>query len=131
MAISNNLSATSTGIDNMPMLDRHLERAKMNDLDLNGMSLTELKQLFKDVEKAIDGFESRRKAEARAKAEEAAKQYGYSLSQLIEAATQRPAAAPKYAHPENPELTWSGRGRKPSWIIEGLDAGKSLEDFAI
>lgn len=115
----------------MPMLDRHLERAKMNDLDLNGMSLTELKQLFKDVEKAIDGFESRRKAEARAKAEEAAKQYGYSLSQLIEAATQRPAAAPKYAHPENPELTWSGRGRKPSWIIEGLDAGKSLEDFAI
>lgn len=115
----------------MPMLDRHLERAKMNDLDLNAMSLTELKQLFKDVEKAIDGFESRRKAEARAKAEEAAKQYGYSLSQLIEAAAQRPATAPKYAHPENPELTWSGRGRKPSWIIEGLDAGKSLEDFAI
>ncbi|WP_258552046.1 H-NS family nucleoid-associated regulatory protein [Paracoccus versutus] len=26
---------------------------------------------------------------------------------------------------------WSGRGRKPAWIVEGLEGGKSLEDFAI
>lgn len=24
---------------------------------------------------------------------------------------------------------WSGRGRRPAWIIEGLAAGKSLDDF--
>ncbi len=34
--------------------------------------------------------------------------------------------APKYRHPENTEITWSGRGRKPAWIVEGLEAGKSL-----
>ncbi|MBT0782153.1 H-NS family nucleoid-associated regulatory protein [Paracoccus sp. pheM1] len=103
----------------------------MTEIDLNAMSLAELKQLRKDVERATTGFEARRKAEARAKAEEAAKQFGFSLTQLIETAAQRPAAAPKYVHPENPDLTWSGRGRKPRWIAEGLAAGKALEDFAI
>jgi DNA-binding protein H-NS len=27
--------------------------------------------------------------------------------------------------------TWSGRGRKPGWIEEGLKAGKKLDDFLI
>ncbi|MDQ7260850.1 H-NS histone family protein [Paracoccus sp. PS-1] len=103
----------------------------MTNPDLNALSLAELKQLRKDVEKAIEGFEARRKAEARAKAEEAAKQFGFSLADLVAAAASRPAAVPKYAHPENPELTWSGRGRKPGWIAEALAAGKTLEDFAI
>jgi DNA-binding protein H-NS len=45
--------------------------------------------------------------------------------------TKRPQAEPKYRHPENAELTWTGHGRKPGWIAEALEAGKSLDDFAI
>jgi DNA-binding protein H-NS len=26
---------------------------------------------------------------------------------------------------------WSGRGRKPVWLVEKLDAGMKLEDFAV
>jgi DNA-binding protein H-NS len=37
----------------------------------------------------------------------------------------------KYRHPENAELTWTGRGRKPVWVQELLTAGKTLEDLAI
>ena len=29
----------------------------------------------------------------------------------------------------NGEKEWSGRGRRPAWILEGLAAGKSLDDF--
>ena len=43
----------------------------MTDIDLNALSLPELKQLQKNVAKAIASFEDRRKAEARAKAAEA------------------------------------------------------------
>ena len=105
----------------------------MTDIDLNALSLAELKQLEKNVAKAIASFEDRRKAEARAAAEAVAKEYGFSLTDLANAVPSKKSAvpAPKYRHPENPEITWSGRGRKPAWIAEALDAGKSLEDFAI
>ncbi|GFE65560.1 H-NS histone family protein [Litoreibacter roseus] len=40
-------------------------------------------------------------------------------------------SAPKFRHPENPALTWSGRGPRPKWLKEALEAGKSIDDFAI
>jgi len=49
-----------------------------------------------------------------------------------EEATPKRAPAPaKYRHPENPALTWSGRGRKPLWFVEALSSGKTAEDMAI
>ncbi|WP_425415751.1 H-NS family nucleoid-associated regulatory protein [Paracoccus chinensis] len=29
----------------------------------------------------------------------------------------------------NPEQTWSGRGRRPQWINEALEAGRTLDDL--
>lgn len=105
----------------------------MADIDLNALSLTELKQLEKNVAKAITSFEDRRKSEARAKVAELARELGFSFDELAGSAPirKRAASEPKYRHPENAEITWSGRGRKPAWIVEALAAGKSLEDFAI
>ncbi len=105
----------------------------MADIDLNALSLAELKQLQRKLAKAIIGFEDRRKAEARAKVDDLARELGFSLDELAETAPshKRPAAAPRYRHPENPEITWSGRGRKPAWIADALATGKSLEEFAI
>ena len=37
----------------------------------------------------------------------------------------------KYRSPENSKLTWSGRGRKPKWVQEWIDAGQSVEDLRI
>ncbi|MCJ1900192.1 MULTISPECIES: hypothetical protein [Paracoccus] len=54
----------------------------MADIDLNALSLAELKQLEKNVAKAIASFEDRRKAEAPAAAEAVAKEHGFSLSDL-------------------------------------------------
>lgn len=34
-----------------------------------------------------------------------------------------------YQHPEDPSVTWSGRGRKPSWIIEWIESGKPIEEL--
>ncbi len=39
--------------------------------------------------------------------------------------------APKYRHPEDSSVTWTGRGRKPKWILELLEQGKTLEDLEI
>jgi DNA-binding protein H-NS len=107
-----------------------MSRTAMN---LEKMSLAELKSLHADVGKAIASFESRKKSEALAAIEAAAKASGYTLSELFggKATKTRKAVAPKYAHPENKSLTWTGRGRKPLWVVDALGKGKSLDDLAI
>ena len=87
----------------------------MADYDLEALSLGELKKMQKDVAKAIATFEDRQKAEARAKVEAFVRDLGYSLPELFgtETKSTRAPAAAKYRHPENPAITWFGRGRKP------------------
>ena len=39
---------------------------------------------------------------------------------------------PKYQYTENGEIkTWNGVGRKPKFLTEALDAGRSLDEFLI
>lgn len=104
----------------------------MTTIDLDRMSLDELKKLKKDVEKAIDSFEERRKAEVAAELDALARERGYTLADLSTAPRRRKKPVPpKYRHPENSEITWSGRGRKPKWVVEALNKGKSLDDLKI
>jgi DNA-binding protein H-NS len=78
----------------------------------------------KNVAKAISTYQDRQKVEAHSKAEALARELGYSLAELLgtETKTSRAPAVAKYRHPENPALTWSGRGRKPQWFVEALAA---------
>ena len=105
----------------------------MTHIALNSLSLKELKQLQRDVEMSIATYEGRQKAEARAKLEAEAKKIGFTLAELVgfELKKTRAPAHKKYRHPENPSLTWSGRGRKPLWFSGALAAGKTPEDLAV
>ena len=106
----------------------------MAKINLDKLDLDELKQLQKDVAKTIDQFEVKRRKEALEAVEALAREKGFSLGELTGTSAPKkgkPPLPPKYAHPENPSLTWSGRGRQPAWIKEGLESGKSMEDFLI
>ncbi len=105
----------------------------MPSIKLDTLSLNDLKTLKKEIVRAIDTAEERQKASAREQVEALAKKLGYTLAELAEGKSKakRMPATPKYRHPENPALTWSGRGRKPQWFTEALAAGKSAEDLAI
>ena len=104
----------------------------MPDLSFDTMSLDELKRLKKDLDKAIANYDDRRKAEARRALEEKAREYGFSLSELADVkTTKRAALAPKYRNPSNPEQTWSGRGRQPTWFREAIQAGTEPDDLKI
>lgn len=100
--------------------------------DIENMSRIELVQLRAEVEKAMASLEERRKAEARAAAEHAAREFGFSLEDVIATSPMRKSkSAPKYRNPHDPRKTWTGRGRQPAWIKEALAEGKSLEELAI
>ncbi len=103
------------------------------NIDLNALSLKDLKELQSQVAKTIAGFEDRRKREALAELEEIARAKGFSLAELTGSTPTRkrtPSSA-KYANPANAADTWSGRGRKPRWFSEALAKGKKPEDMAI
>ena len=102
------------------------------DTDLSQMSKPELEKLRSDVDKALSTLDQRRKSEARAAAEKAAKDFGFGLDELMvrerKAGSKSPA---KFRNPEDPRQTWTGRGRQPGWIKSALADGKSLDDYAI
>ena len=105
----------------------------MPSIDLESMSAAELKQLRKDLDKAIASYADRQRKAALEAAEAAAREFGFSLTDLAGSARpdRKPSNSPKYARPENPEITWSGRGRQPGWIKDALANGKDLAGFEI
>jgi len=115
-------------------------------LDLSGLTVSELKKLAKNVQKAIDTAEARRRKDARAAIEKVAKEYGVPINELVvDEKTKTPAkpkrkkkvgakkatAKPKFANPSDPSQTWTGKGRRPNWYIEAIDAGKSEADLLV
>jgi DNA-binding protein H-NS len=103
------------------------------NIDLNALSLKELKDLHSQVGKAISGYEDRKKQDAIAKLEEQAKSMGFALSDLVGAGIvrKRKPVKAKYANPANTSETWTGRGRRPRWVEAALKAGKKIEDLLI
>lgn len=111
------------------------------DLNLDTMSLDDLRELRGQIDKAIAGFNERKRREAMAAAEDAVRALGFnSLADVTRRAGKGRNAAAKpakavgnarYVNPDDASQTWSGRGRRPSWVNESLNNGKSLEDLAV
>lgn len=106
-----------------------------DQMDIDSLSLKELKDLRARIDRAIETFETRRKREAAEELEAKARELGFTLKDLVDMGNPRKrvaaAAAAKYANPENPADTWSGRGRKPRWFLEATAAGRAPEDMAV
>jgi DNA-binding protein H-NS len=101
------------------------------DFDLDSLSQKELQKLKADVEKALTTVEERNRKKAMEAAQVAAREYGFSLQELVPGGSGggKKQNAAKYRNPEDPTQTWAGRGRKPRWLVEALDDGRALEDF--
>lgn len=105
-------------------------------MDLSALSVAELNKLLSDIPKEIARREKGEKARVRKELEALAAAQGYSLEELLSdaGATAKRAAKPvaaKYRHPDEPALTWSGRGRQPKWIAEFLAKGGKIETLVI
>jgi DNA-binding protein H-NS len=102
-------------------------------IDLDALSLKELKALEKELPKAIERNAERQKMEARLELDARAKELGYSLSELMDVSPKkaRKTATAKFAHPDDRSITWTGRGRKPKWYADAVANGKTPEDLAV
>ncbi len=103
-------------------------------VDISNLTRDELEDLKVQIDKRRVDIEKEQKIAALAEMREIAKRHGVSLEEMVQMASANASPTgqlPKYRHPENPKNTWTGRGRKPKWLVEALEAGADLEEFAI
>lgn len=106
----------------------------MTKEELEQLELTELVRLQKLVTEIINEYESKKRAEAIAAAEQAAIDKGYSLSDLFGSKgvkKPRKVNPPKYLNPADKNQTWTGKGRQPNWLRDALENGSTLGDLEI
>lgn len=105
---------------------------------LSQLSIAELRELQIAIPAEIRKREVQEKKSILNEVRELAKARGYALEDLVgtgpaggDGAVAKRKVAPKYRHPQDPSLTWTGRGRQPAWLAQLLESGSSLEDVAI
>ena len=87
-------------------------------VDLSTLDPAALKALAADAAKLAPQVEKERLAACRAAAIELIESNGFTVKDVFPNAKRLTPAAPKFRHPDDESLTWSGRGRKPVWLTE-------------
>lgn len=104
-------------------------------MDLSTLSVSQLRDLQQQIPAELKKREAKEKTEALNKLRDMAKTLGYSLEELlVKEATAKAAGTKvrvKYRHPENGDLEWTGRGRKPKWVEAWLANGGALENILV
>jgi len=103
----------------------------MATVNVDRMSLKDLLDLERKVQKAINTARERERAEVKLAMAKLAEKRGFSISELYGGRGRGKASVAKYANPANRSETWTGRGRKPNWLVAKLKKGAKLESFAI
>ena len=103
-------------------------------LDLSSLSPSELVQLQKDLLHEIPRRMAAEKQKVVDDLKKMAADRGFNLHELLgsvpkSAKGTRGQVAAKYRSADGKE--WSGRGRKPTWVVEHIANGGKLEDLAI
>ncbi len=104
----------------------------MAAMNVDKLSLKELLDLEAKVEKALSTAKDRERAELKQKIETMAANAGFSVGELFggRGGGRGKSTAVKFVNPENRSETWTGRGRKPNWLVAKLAKGAAMEDFA-
>ena len=102
----------------------------MARINVDKMSLKQLLELEAKLQSAIHGARERERAEVKQEMAALAEKRGFSLRDLMGKGKGKVNVA-KYANPDDPAQTWTGRGRKPNWLIAKVKKGAKLEQLAI
>ena len=105
--------------------------------DISELSVEELKRLQVEAEALIVSKKDQAIEDAYDQIVAIADGLGFSIEELLELGEQkrkkttRKAVEPRYRNKNNPEQTWTGRGKQPRWLVAELEKGAKLEDFLI
>ena len=112
-------------------------------------SVTKLEKEKAKIDKVIASKEGKERKKAVADMKAAARRAGFDVKDLLSdlgvgggsssprgkkksaAGRKTGKVAPKYRNPDDPNVTWSGRGRKPKWVEAHLEKHGNLDGITI
>jgi DNA-binding protein H-NS len=109
----------------------------MAKIDLSSYNLSELKELQNGIDQEIENRQQGDLAKARQQILSIAQDVGVTVNELLAIGSNKLSkrkgrkVEPQYHNPADRAKTWTGRGRQPKWIAEGIAGGKQLADFKI
>ncbi len=106
----------------------------MPAINIDKLSYRELVDLEARVAAAIVERKKEEREELKRKMAEMAASSGFDIDEVLggkRGTRKGTTVAPKYRHPKDPSLTWSGRGRQPLWLAAEIKKGKKLDGFLI
>ena len=112
----------------------------MAGTNYSGWSVAKLEKEKEKIDKAIESKRSETRNKAIEELRQVAEKNGFDLKELVGGSSGRSKktssrrtgkVAPKYRHPDEPDVTWSGRGRQPKWVAEYEKKNGSLAGITI
>ena len=101
-------------------------------INLDNLNVDELRAITENAQQLISQKQHQRLHDAYVEFEKIARDNSCSIEEILKAGESlEKKRSVKYRNTENSQETWTGRGRKPTWLVEALNAGKSLEVFAV
>lgn len=121
--------------------------------DLKNMTIKQLESLGRRVEKRLETLRQKELLATRKELEKRVQRdHGISLEELMAVTSQsssrrkkspspsnvakfpntpKTPGQPRFANPADEEQTWTGKGRRPDWFVQAVEAGKSPEELMI
>ncbi|WP_352339028.1 H-NS histone family protein [Psychrobacter sp. 16-MNA-CIBAN-0192] len=101
-------------------------------INLESLNVDELRAITETAQQLIHQKQHQSLFEAYIQFEQIAKESNSTIEEILKAGESlEKKRSIKYRNTANSDETWTGRGRKPTWLVEALAAGSKLEDFAI
>ena len=104
--------------------------------DIKALSFPELTALIEHARELQESMKRETLEKLATEINEKAASMGVDLDDIIAAHKRlkrkpKGSVAAKYANPDAPSETWSGRGKMPGWLAQRVDKGAAREDFLI
>ena len=101
----------------------------------NGLVKISYAQLIALQERIEEAIADKRSEDAQATKEALramAEKAGFDIKELFgKRGSPKGSGVAKYRNPKDISQTWTGRGRKPNWLVDAVKKGSKLDSFKI